>query len=543
MQIGRYTVEHEIGRGSMGIVYLATDPAIDRQVAIKVVNIAALQDPAQEAILRDRLRREARSAAILSHSGIVRVYDTVEIADSTCLVMEYVDGEPLSRLLARDLPPPATAVHLITQAAAALDYAHQHGVIHRDVKPANIIVTPDGTAKIADFGLARVIGRNTTYGAKFLGTPGYMAPEQIRDELLTGASDQFALGAVAYEILTGRRPFDAEAITTLIFKILQDPMPSTGLGDSTDFVLSKAMAKTTAGRFPNCLDFAEALAQTLAIRMVVPGPTIAVRAPIAASPWKAMAGGVLGIAVVLGGAVGLLREPDVSSVTTQTISPVQVEVPAPRMAKPKIQAPPSVPAPRERVPAAPKTTPVEPPPPVEAAPPQPAPIAKKQSTPLPRVLITTTPPGAVLAFDGSSGACVSPCERELPIGTHSVKATMSGHRDTTSTFEVPGPPQVALTLERLQGVIAFDPNLRGATILLDGHEAAVRPPAELLLPAGEHAIKLVAPNGTVVFDRTLTVQHRGRILVRAPDAPPPAATPPPPPAERKVPSLRKRKEQ
>lgn len=615
MRIGRYEIVKELGRGAMGIVYLARDPAIDRQVAIKTVNLAALIEPGQEHVLRERLAREARSAALLAHPGIVTVYDAVDHDGATCLVMEYVDGLPLSTLFAARSVDRIRFFELLAQVASALDHAHQAGVIHRDVKPANVLVNRAGIAKVTDFGLARVSGRRTTYAAGFLGTPGYMAPEQIKDEPVTGQTDQFALAVMAYEFLTGRKPFDAEAITSLIFKILQDPMPMTGLGDAVDSVFSRALAKdhgqryATCGRFVSDLqaaviggfvpasEFARAtppaipqsppsVPQPLSAPSAPPsssvspapsspaGPalpnrTVTVHTPAAGTSSSSVLPGIAGAAAVVILSMGgwyLWRERPSNVVQAPVARPSPAaaqDLPA-RTEKRSTTRPATTESAGMASTGAASTLPKSAPDtakarkelaakastsvesaraaanadaPAAATPPSPSIDTKtadartRQPEPPPaklRIHVTTQPAGAVLVFDNNSEiSCVSPCDKDLPAGSHAVKAALAGHREVTSTFELPGPGSLSIFLERQQGVIAFDESLRGATIILDGQEASVKPPAELQVPAGDHSIRLVAPNGTVFFERTLNVKHQGRIVVKGPAKP--VAEPPPPP--------------
>ncbi|MBL8232573.1 MAG: serine/threonine protein kinase [Bryobacterales bacterium] len=564
MRIGRYEIDRELGRGAMGIVYLAADPTIGRPVAIKTVNISMLSDPGQEAVLRDRLIREARSAALLSHPGIVKVYDAVEQDGATCLVMEYVEGQPLSVLLGAKAVDRALFANILQQVGAALDYAHGAGVIHRDVKPANVLVTRDRLAKVTDFGLARVSGRKTTYAAGFLGTPGYMAPEQIKDEAVNGQTDQFALAVMAYEYFTGRKPFDAEAITSLIFKILQDPMPSTGLGDAVDSVFGRALAKDPAQRFPSCSGFVAELQEALQRGLVLgagaryaaptgapsPHQTVTVQVPVASkgsSSWRPVLAGVMTFVLLGGGWYALQRRsassesavarrgeaspPAPPAAPLDPPPPASGGTPAARAVSTGEPARPAAPvaearsAARDIAPKPRETAKPEPVKPVEAAkaepsPPKPAP---EPAPPRIRMRVVTQPPGAVLVFDGNPEVtCVSPCEKEFLAGAHTVRAMLTGHREVTSPFDLPGPGSLAIVLERQQGVIAFDESLRGATIFLDGQEASVRPPAELQVPAGDHQVRLAAPNGTVFFERTLTVKHQGRIVVKGPQQSQPA---------------------
>ncbi len=218
-QIGRYRVIREIGRGAMGVVYLAEDPAIGRTVAIKTIRLSEAASEEERKFLRDRLFREARSAGILSHPGIVTIYDIYE-EDNVCYVfMEYVDGPTLEKMMHGDTPLDGkTVLHVLEETAAALDYAHGKGIVHRDIKPANIMVASGGAVKITDFGVAKFTSQQATNTGVLLGTPSYMSPEQISDRPVTGAADQFSLAVIAYELFTGDRPFAGPTLPSLMFK-------------------------------------------------------------------------------------------------------------------------------------------------------------------------------------------------------------------------------------------------------------------------------------------------------------------------------------
>jgi serine/threonine protein kinase len=264
-QLGRYQLLEQIGKGGMGVVYRATDPAIGRTVAIKTI---VLDDTVADASqLRARLLRESQAAGRLSHPNIVAVHDVSEHGNTAYIVMEYVAGRSLHQAISGDpsLRSTGEVQRIVQQCAEALDYAHSRGVIHRDVKPANIIVQPDGTVKIADFGIAKVIQSSPlTQSAATIGSPHYMAPEQWKGEMVTGQTDQYALAAVAYVMLTGRKPFEGETVASLAAQTLyQEPPPATTynslLNPAVDGVLHKALSKTPTARYQTCSEFAGAL--------------------------------------------------------------------------------------------------------------------------------------------------------------------------------------------------------------------------------------------------------------------------------------------
>src|SRR5262245_7605377 len=183
-RIGRYKIIRELGRGAMGVVYHAIDPNIGRPVAIKTIQLGQGRAPADMEKMRDRLFREARSAGILSHPGIVTIYDVEQQGDLAYIAMEYVDGPTLDQIMSRpDAMPPERMFSILAQAAVALDYAHSKGIVHRDIKPANIMIAKDGTTKITDFGIAKVAAtEHLTMTGAIVGTPHYMSPEQVQGQ-------------------------------------------------------------------------------------------------------------------------------------------------------------------------------------------------------------------------------------------------------------------------------------------------------------------------------------------------------------------------
>jgi tetratricopeptide (TPR) repeat protein len=269
-QIGRYKIVSTLGRGAMGVVYLADDPLLHRQVAVKTIDLA-IDDPSRREFLRGRLLRDARAAAALQHPNIVGIFDVVADGDISAIIMEYVSGENLSSYLARNVTADAAfTLRIITAMASALDYTHSRGVIHRDIKPANVMLDASLTPKITDFGIARITeGATTTMTGAVMGTIEYMAPEQVKGEPVDGRADQFALGVITYRMLTGQTLFGDHSLTTLAYKIVHEPAPSirsriSSLPDEMDSILGKALAKNPHDRYASCGDFAAALNGALA---------------------------------------------------------------------------------------------------------------------------------------------------------------------------------------------------------------------------------------------------------------------------------------
>jgi len=265
-QFGRYEILSELGRGAMGVVYKARDPQIDRLVALKTVSLWG-QEPDEEKEFRLRFMNEAQAAGRLHHSGIVSVFDVGENPENhdPYIVLEYVQGESLNRILSREKKLSLErSLKLAEEIADALDYAHAQGVIHRDIKPANILITQEGRAKIADFGIAKLNLAHFTIPGRVLGTPAYMAPEQLSGEGVDGRSDLFSLGVILYAMVTGHSPFQGTSATTVCFKVAnREPIAASAL-DMTlppqlDAVISRAMAKDPNERYQRGSDFADDL--------------------------------------------------------------------------------------------------------------------------------------------------------------------------------------------------------------------------------------------------------------------------------------------
>ena len=238
----------------MGVVYRARDPKLGRTVAIKMVSTAGL-DAEAEREYRERFVVEAHAAGRFSHPGIVTIFDVREEPEPY-LVMEYVEGQSLQQLMGRDNRPLplSTTLRLIQEVAEALHYAHAQGVVHRDIKPANILVTTDGHPKIADFGIAKLNQAELTMPGQVLGSPAFMAPEQLTEEGVDSRSDLFSLGVILYYLLTGYRPFQGNSTTTVCFKLVNhEPVPASALESKVppelDKIVACAMAKDPAQRY------------------------------------------------------------------------------------------------------------------------------------------------------------------------------------------------------------------------------------------------------------------------------------------------------
>lgn len=225
MKIGRYEVLDEIGHGAMGTVWRARDPLIERTVAIKTVAIAKLRQ--DDADAETRFLREAQSAGRLSHPNIVTIFDVGETDELAYIAMEYLPGATLRDVMNTGPMPLDLALDTTLQMAEALAFAHEHGVIHRDVKPANVVVTGrNGRIKLTDFGIAHLTNSGHTLAGQMLGSPRYMSPEQAMGREVDGRSDIFSLGAVLYEMLTGHYAFDGDSLPSIVYRVIHEPPAS-----------------------------------------------------------------------------------------------------------------------------------------------------------------------------------------------------------------------------------------------------------------------------------------------------------------------------
>src|SRR5215467_3868933 len=266
LKAGRYEIVGELGRGAMGVVYKATDPVIGRPVAVKTIKLSEEGTGLTRAELLQRFQTEARAAGLLTHPNIVVVYDAGEEDGQYYITMELVEGKSVQALLdAGHAFPLPRVLRIMEQACSALQYAHERNVVHRDVKPANIMLTADDTVKVTDFGTAKILQFGTAQQtAHVMGTPSYMSPEQVKGRAVDGRSDIFSLGVMLYEMVTAEKPFPGQNITTVIYKIVnEDPVPPRTIDPSIhpgiSTVIMKALAKEPEQRYQSCKEMREDL--------------------------------------------------------------------------------------------------------------------------------------------------------------------------------------------------------------------------------------------------------------------------------------------
>lgn len=269
VRIGKFTIIRRLGRGGMGAVYEGYDPALDRRVAIKTLTADVIADKDS----RSRFEREAKAAAKLQHTNIVTIYELRNFGgeEKPYIVMEYLEGTDVATLIGKDGLPIAEALDITIQLCRALDFAHQNGVVHRDVKPANLRYLDNGQIKIMDFGIARVEGgHQITREGMMIGTLHYMSPEQIRGQPLDGRTDIFSAGCILYELLTGARPFQGESATSILYNIVNEtPAPivktNADLPQEIQDVLDRAMAKQPEQRFATAGEMARELEKIVTV--------------------------------------------------------------------------------------------------------------------------------------------------------------------------------------------------------------------------------------------------------------------------------------
>jgi eukaryotic-like serine/threonine-protein kinase len=308
----RYRAPERIGSGGMGDIFLATDDLLGREVVVKVLSERYARDQA----IRRRFTREALASARLSgEEGAVTIYDVGEWHGRPYIVMEYVQGGSLEeRLRSHGAHPPAQVLEWVDQAAQAIDAAHRHGIVHRDIKPANLLLDERGHVRVADFGIASAAGMDSlTLTGTVLGTAGYLSPEQARGERATSASDRYSLAVVAYELLSGERPFANESVTAEAAAHANAPVPSIAercrnLPPELDWVFERALAKEPAARYGSAAEFVADIREALSraagtTRSIRPSPQ---PAPAPARAWRALPFLLLIAAAALGAGIAVL---------------------------------------------------------------------------------------------------------------------------------------------------------------------------------------------------------------------------------------------
>ncbi|HEX4824194.1 MAG TPA: serine/threonine-protein kinase [Candidatus Polarisedimenticolaceae bacterium] len=358
-RIGRYVRLDPIGRGAMGVVYRAEDPLIHRTVAIKVLHPARGLAPDQAYIIRERFRREAQAAGCIDHPHIVRIFDVGEdeASGEPFIVMEYLAGGSLDERIAEGSLGVDLSLAIIGQIASALDAAHERDLVHRDVKPSNILFTERGAAKIVDFGITQIASSSLTQDLAQLGTPAYMSPEQVAGRPLDARADLFSLGILSYEILTGTKPFTGGDVVAIAHAIAHnDPIPiskaNPQLPASLDRIFGLMLSKEPADRFASGTAFHEALVRCLGEREARLTPRASQKRT---SLWPLTAAMLLaGVAFFAWHAGrGGSAEPPAAPAAKTVPAP-----PAPVAAKPKTPSPtpPPAPAPKRAAPKAPVGT-------------------------------------------------------------------------------------------------------------------------------------------------------------------------------------------
>ncbi|MDP2784859.1 MAG: serine/threonine-protein kinase [Sulfurimicrobium sp.] len=270
-KIGRFEILSTLGQGAMGVVYRATDPLLERTVAIKTISLELSKDEFEE--FERRFYREASSAGRLNHPNIVTIHDVGNNDNIAYMAMEFLEGDELRDILDAGVPlTPERSAEIASQVADGLAFAHEHGVVHRDIKPSNIMILKNGAVKITDFGIALIPSSSRTMAGMILGSPKYMSPEQVVGQDVDGRSDIFSLGVVLYEMLTGKPPFSGDNISAIMFRILNEMPTAPGtlkpeLPAAFNYIIAKALAKHPDERYQSAGEMAEDLRHYLALQV------------------------------------------------------------------------------------------------------------------------------------------------------------------------------------------------------------------------------------------------------------------------------------
>jgi serine/threonine protein kinase len=543
--VGRYEITGELGRGAMGVVYKALDPTIGRTVALKTMRLDVHGLDAQEMVRR--FQNEARAAGVLNHPNIVTIYDAGEQDGIFYIAMEFIEGTTLHELLAeKRVLATDEVLQLTRQICRGLDYAHSNSIVHRDIKPANIMITGNSTVKIMDFGIAKSGGQVTNTG-QVLGTPNYMAPEQVKGRQLDGRSDLFSLGVILYEMLTGEKPFVGQNVTTIIYKIVnENPITPRDLDVTVhpglSAIVTKALAKAPDDRYQTGADLVRDLenyklagpARTGSTSAISPAPSapektlvlplrvvsgntaraaaaapapaikpIPVKRPttaILSSKHSVLLATIVTI-VVLGSAMGgyayhrtrvkmrqLAEEAKIKEAQQAAREPIAIAIPAPTPEQQKEEI-----APDTTVKFFPtkKSTP--------AQKPAPAPAPFKATSSPNKVFVAQSelkllsqPDSAKVEIDGwSEPNWVTPfTASHLAAGTHTIVFSKSGYLQQTKSVEsVAGKSiDVSAQLSPAVSTIVVTSNPQGANVWVDGKDSGLTTPTQLTVEKGFHKV-------------------------------------------------------
>ena len=476
-RFGRYEVQREIGEGAMGRVYRCFDPMMKRVVAVKTVKKEFLTRETRDEYLR-RFRREAQAAGQLSHPNIVSVFDVGE----DYFVMEYLEGSTLQVILRdRGQLPADEAVRILEPLADALDYAHRSGIVHRDIKPGNVFVLADGRPKLMDFGVAHLESSSMTAQGHFFGSPSYMAPEQVSGGQVLASADLFSLGVVAYEMVTGHRPFEGASITAIMYRVVNEDAPPPRQWDFElppvyDDIFRHALAKNPLERFPDATSLARALERREFVASTVPlDPVEELEATLSPSAARALAAAG-GQSPGAPAHVGSLETQDLQSALAQ-----EEAARRPTHGRRNALAAAGVAAGLLTLYLGRGSAP---------SPPESAPMPAG-----PNVLrIETEPAGAVVAFDGAEVPERTPITlRRVQPGPHTVRVTAEGFAPANLTLVTrrgePLPP-LRFVMEPLTARLRIQSDPSDAIVRVDGQRVGATPIESHEVGPGRHEVRI-----------------------------------------------------
>jgi len=547
-KIGRYEIQGELGKGAMGVVYRAVDPNIGRPVALKTMRVD-IHGADSEDMLK-RFQNEARAAGVLNHPNIVTIYDAGEDQGVFYIAMEFIPGKTLAQMLAEQRACSAEQiVNIGGQICAGLDYAHSKKVIHRDIKPPNIMIAPDGTVKIMDFGIAKA-GASLTHTGEVLGTPNYMSPEQVKGKDLDGRTDLFSTGVILYEMATGERPFNGQNVTTIIYKIIHENPPAPRELDVTvhpglSQIIVKCLAKDPEDRYQNGADLAMALKSYKIVSVSEPrgtgAPMISPSATgISTRPLQASSPTVLRTAIPASAAAAAARAVAAKTAIeketpTEVIKPKPVVTPLVKppegkksnlgtyaavglllvvvafagavglkrfkaaSATPPPRVAPEVTQPATNPDSAPAHEPVPSKPSgmVAGGPFTPRVKTQKPATPVEGIgelRVTSNPPGAQIEIDGVAQDWYTTPFNAPPMksGTHTVRASAPGLSPQTRQVEVIAGQKVMLDFQMAgtKAIYNISSSPNGAEVVIDGVPTGRTTPTQMALTPGQHRVVL-----------------------------------------------------